>query len=1693
MASIESRIVSLKFDGSKFMSGAAQAQSALQKLKESLNMSGAAKSLESVGDKVSRFSFGGIADRIKEASSNFGILDVAAGVTLGNIASKAIATGLQLVKSFTVAPILDGLREYETQINSVQTILANTQHKGTTIDQVNAALDELNVYADKTIYNFAEMTRNIGLFTAAGVGLEDSVAAIKGISNLAALSGSSSAQATTAMTQLSQAIASGTIRLQDWNSVQNAGMGGERFQELLKTTARIHGEAVDSAIESNGSFRESLKEGWLTSEVLLESLSILTGDLTEQQLLSMGYSQEQATELLALAKAANDSATKVRTFTQLMDTLKESVGSGWAQTWELIFGDFDEASAFFTEVYEALDKVIQGSSNARNSVLKDWKDLGGRDDLVQTIRNLANAVWKPIEAIGKAWRSVFKGIDGSALKTLTGFIQILTSKMVMSEWVLIRWTKIWRALFSVLSIGWEVIKVGWEVFKALAQVIAAVFGFVGGDLASNLLAGVAVIADWISAIAEWVRGLKLAERVHKLLNPPVQAFVNLMRSAHGFIYNFVAGLFGLKFLQPVGGWFKSAAESAGKLFEKISNTAPMRALGALFSDNAARAGEMGAKMAEVVKGWKLDEKAKAAGEAVGAFFVKIADKVPWEKFEAYADSAKKKFVEFLDYDNSGNLGWNDALLVWEAFVSRFQKGWKEIQSSKVAEFIRDLGSDISAGFESIKSNINWDHISAGLASLGESAKKLGSRAWDIAAEGVRKFGDALSYLREKIKELFGGDKGGEGPATAVSAAGTAAAAAAESSAGRLGKISALFAKWADDIKRKARELGLTAENLEKIGNFFENLWNKFADSVESGSNKAWNVLKTIGAKLGSAIKEMFSKAYDYLYKTDAGDLLFDALALTTIGTFVWKMRGLISSLTGFLDKAGGMFDGISDAIGAFTGHLQAMQLKVKAQAILLIAGAILVLAAAMLVIAQIDSNRLQEVMFVMVGAMTGVAAIMKVMSSLPSGASGSVNLIALGASMVGVSIALLLIASAMKKMAELDTGELVRGSVALGVITGAMVGLMYALQKFSSITSSTSVVGKSIIKEKASILGMALSMVAIAGSMLLMAKAVEKLGQIENETLMKGLATMSVILLVIGLFEKLGGAQLKIGNALSLLIMATAMTQIASALQEVGSKDLGPSLKGLAIMAVAFGIIGGAMRLIGPDALAKAALMAVVMLTLKSIGGTIQELADIPWMDVAKGLGVMAATLLVLGVAMKFMTGNLAGAGALLLMAVAIGVMAGSILLLTQIPWQAAAVGLTIVAVALGVLIAAGYAAQPVIVIVVALAAAVALLGIGIGLLGLGVGALAVGLVLLAGLGAAGIAALVTGLNALISLIPYAAQKFAEGMVRIAEVIGENKETWREAMSAIIYALIMAIDDNIPHMEQTMKNLIDAGLRIINEKTPDIVQTGWNVLMALLEGIKNNIGQVADTATDIIIAFMDAMQRNYPRIIDKGAETLLKFIEGLTASINKYAPRLRQAGKDLAFAIADGMTGGLASKIGDVAAKARDLAKGALNSAKSWLGIASPSKEFKKIGRFVGDGMAIGMDDRVGLVSKSAQNLSKTTMEEAMKAFDNLKFDGDMDPTIRPVVDLTNVEQAAKTIDNKFSDMAIGLNGSSSLANSATSYHSVKAPPTNVEQQPKQTEIVFNQNNYSPEPLSQFDIYRRTQSMLARVGEQVRS
>ena len=486
---VDKRVVEMSFENQQFEKGVDTSTKSVDKLKASLNFEGVGKSFGAITDAANRVNLGSIAHGVETISSRFSALGIVAVTTLVNMTNAAIQAGMRIARALTIDPITTGLNEYETKLNSVQTILANTQKEGTNLEIVTKALNELNEYSDKTIYNFQQMTRNVGTFTAAGVDLQTSVASIKGISNLAAISGSNAEQASTAMYQLSQALSSGTVKLMDWNSVVNAGMGGQVFQDAIKETARVHGVAIDDMIKQDGSFRETLQRGWFTSEILTETLSKFTGDLNAEQLKTMGYTEEQIAAILKMGQTANDAATKVKTFTQLFDTLKEAAQSGWAQTWEIVIGDFEEAKAFLTELNNWFGAILGASADARNEVLKGWKDLGGRTALIKAFENVLNSIIGVINPIKDAFRSIFPPTSAQQLMNLTNGLVAFTEKLKLSGAGADKVKRIFKGIFAVFDI--VRMSVG-----ALINVVSRLTGSFGGPISS--------VTEFIARIADMV-------------------------------------------------------------------------------------------------------------------------------------------------------------------------------------------------------------------------------------------------------------------------------------------------------------------------------------------------------------------------------------------------------------------------------------------------------------------------------------------------------------------------------------------------------------------------------------------------------------------------------------------------------------------------------------------------------------------------------------------------------------------------------------------------------------------------------------------------------------------------------------------------------------------------------------------------------------------------------------------------------------------------------------------------------------------------------------------------------------------------------------------------------------------------------------------------------------------------------------
>lgn len=549
---------------------------------------------------------------VSTIAGKFSALGTLATGALLSIGSRAAQAGTQFLNSFSFGPIIDGFHEYETNLNSIQTILANTQASGATLKDVNSALNQLNHYSDQTIYNFSEMAKNIGTFTAAGVGLKDSTAAIKGIANLAALSGSNSEQASTAMYQLSQAISSGKVSLEDWNSVVNAGMGGTIFQRALAQTAEKMGTLSDGAVKLTGkmknvtiggkSFRESItakpgEESWLTSKVLTNTLAQFTGDLTNAQLKAEGFNKSEIKAIQAQAKTAKEAATQVKTLSQLFDTVKESIGSGWTQTWQTIFGDFTEAKGLFTGLSNSIGKIVNSSSTARNKMLSDWKNLGGRTALISSIGNVFKALVSVIKPIGAAFREIFPATTGKQLADMTENFRDFTAKLKIGADTADKLKRTFAGVFAVFGIAIDIIK---GVARTIFDLVGVATKGSGGFLNFT-----AKIGDFLVALRNGIKEGNGLTNFFKGLGTILAIPIQLVQKLAGFLGSLFKGTGGdaKGFEKNVAG-ISSKLDPLARLGEIVSTVwqktlTVMKNVGNFFS-------QLGAKISKVLSSVGID-------------------------------------------------------------------------------------------------------------------------------------------------------------------------------------------------------------------------------------------------------------------------------------------------------------------------------------------------------------------------------------------------------------------------------------------------------------------------------------------------------------------------------------------------------------------------------------------------------------------------------------------------------------------------------------------------------------------------------------------------------------------------------------------------------------------------------------------------------------------------------------------------------------------------------------------------------------------------------------------------------------------------------------------------------------------------------------------------------------------------------
>lgn len=1861
-STIDNRVVGMEFDNRRFESNVQTSLSTLDKLKNALSFGNASKGFDNINKAASSVNMSMLQTAAESIGRKFSAMEVMAVTALSNITNSAVNAGKRLISALTIDPIKTGFTEYETQINAVQTILANTQSKGTTLDDVNAALDELNKYADKTIYNFTQMTRNIGTFTAAGVNLDTSVAAIKGIANLAAVSGSTSQQASTAMYQLSQALSSGTVKLMDWNSVVNAGMGGQVFQDALKETARVHGIAIDTMIEEEGSFRETLSKGWLTSEVLLETLSKFTGDLTEAELKNMGYTEDQIKEIIKLGETANNAATKVKTFTQLIDTLKEAAQSGWTQTWEIIVGDFEESKSLLTSFSDRISEIINQTSDIRNNLLQSWKDLGGRQALLESVNNTWEAISKFVSVFKNAVAEIFPKITYDQLYKMTVALRDFTLKLAISNDTADKLKRTFKGVFGLI----DIVKSAFVSFvKSLKPLIKGVSG-----LGGTILSAGASFGDWVMKIRESIKVSGIFDKVFRKTISIISNALNKVQTSFARFISIVKEKVAIpgfqilikaltilkKRIEQLGGVsnilsnayfvvstfasnaFKSLKKLIGILNTKIAIPGIHLVISA-FSQLKKKIDELGGLSAifgKIQNG--VSSFAKSIKESLSKAFFVLKDRAITPSF-----TALETFIGFLS-DKFKELGGISGITTKAMF------GFKSVikQISPIIVKVKDIlggvwdvlytiglnvvkiGKSIFNAFKeifsgttivSIESIVKGLHDFAKIIALDEKSTdklkrvfkglfavvdivkmaiasfakalipllsesdKLGGGILDITA----KIGDLLVKLRDWIKENKVLDKVSSVIVQIVKTTCSAimilskvirecisfiknAAIATKSFITSIGEKIHLpgfenIHKMLEIIHQKMNGIGEAAGDMKSgVVVAFEIMGNAIANSkLYQLLQGIWKLVTTITTGIfriinkitGGLIDKLQNINYDQLLDT-IGTISFSALALSIV-SFIKQIKEPLSGLGSIVEGVTGILDSVRDVFKAY-------QNEINSKALMNIAIAITLLTASIFVLSTIDTVKLEASLNAISMLFIELIAAMAIFTKMTGKITGISKAVT---GVLGISLSILILASALKKIASLSPDELLTGIIGVAtlativvssakilgkdsdsVIKGAtqMIFFALALKILASVCKTLSsfswnelekgligigalmaetVLFLKKIKVDEKLFSTAAGMVVMALAIKILASSCKTFANLNWDEIAKGLSSVAVLLLEIVAFTHLvGNSENLISTGIAMIAVAASMKIFASAISDFGSLAWNEIAKGLVAMAGALAIVTVAINLLPEDTIVKGIGLIAVSAALLIMTSALTKLGSMSWDGVAKGLVSLGGSLGLLAAGLHLMNGTLSGSAALLVASIALAVLAPVLSILGSMSWTAIAKGLVAIAGSLAIIGAAGLLLSPILPSILALAGAIALIGVGIlaagvGMLvaGAGLSALAVGLTALATAGSIGataiVAALTVILTGVINLIPLLLTKIGEGIVAICGVLAGSASAIGEVVLAIILMLVDVVNGCIPQLVDCVIALLTTTLEKIAEYTPRIVQAVFDILIACLKGISDNISMVVEAAISIVVNLLNGIASKIPDVIQAGFNILLSFITGITDAIKTNTPLLVNAMKDLILALIDaiitvltggidlfkeignrimnnGLIKGIAEKVSSLISTCSNFMKeaweavkkklsewynigknmvlglingikdtvkgigealwkgigGAVDKVKGLLGIHSPSTVFEDMGincdkGFIGgiNKFASKVSDSTLMVGKNAVNSMKTAIS---KISDVISDNVDADPVIRPVMDLSEIQNGTNRLYNLMNGVdGSVVSGSVRFANqAATSMHS---------------------------------------------------
>lgn len=1677
--SIEDKVVSLKFDNVQFSKGVGESQKSLEQLNKALQMKNGTKGLDDIESRASRFNLSALADAPQAVAEKFSFLATTAAVALGNIAAKAISTGATLLNSFTMQPIMDGFGEYETKMGSIQTILANTASKGTTLDQVTSALDTLNTYADKTIYNFAEMTHNIGLFTNAGLGVEESASMIKGFSNAAAASGTTSSAAANAAYQLSQALSSGTVKLMDWRSLTNAGMGNKNMQEGLVQIADAMGTLSangTSAAKVQENFNESLSKGWLTADVMSKYLQIMAGDIDAAAMAEMGLTDAQIEQFAVQQKNAEEAATKVRTFTQLVGTIQETIGSGWSKTFEILLGNFDEASELFTNINNVISPMIDGMSDARNALLQGWADLGGRKDIIDGLASAFNSVSSIIGTIGNAFKEIFPPIAAENLKTISEGFKNFMKALEPSEESLRRLGIVAKTVFAFLKVFVDTVSAGFRVMsagvsRALQTVRKALDILPVGSVIDSLDGVGEKLASW-TGIADLAA--KSIEQINKFFDFLDQQLEHLkptiteaVKEFMAFFKVWTAGLSGADGGEGFASkWQESIAKVKNALAsakEAITNFFKAHFNQEAFNGIWDRMKETVTNFVDWLKSLSIGDVLKK-GLAAGGI-------------GALAVGFNKGLGAFMDIARSFTRVGNGLAGLLDSVRDAIKAYETEIKSKALLNVAKSIA--ILAGSIFLLSLIPLKDVAVSTVAVGVALAALvgGLVAMDKYAKDPKKLAmlsTTLVALSISVLILSVAAKNlSKVPIENVVASTTAVTALLIALAG----MTRVLASGSGSLAKKVLGLLAMAVAVYILAKAVALIADIPIDKMATAGGVVAGLTLVMGL-MGFIMGKSKAKAGPLLAMVGVAAAVYIlGKAVAQLGSLSQKQleQGIIAAMVIMFAM------GVFMTIASF-GSVSAKDLLM----FVVLAGSVALLGFVISKLANLDENKLAAGTATVLLIMLGMGALMK-LSQAEDGIKSAFK----AGSFIAIAKAVNAIANSIIALGAMDQSAIIQGGIAVTLIMVAM-GLMLAL-----VTKFTDA------KDLATSAG---AFLALAGSLYTTALAIAQIATLPLEGVVTAVLALLIAMGALVVIANL--AEGSMAGAGAMLLLSIAVIALAVGLGMLAAIGITGLAIGLIVLALGLGVLIIAGYLAEGAALGLAILAAAILAI-----GLACLLAGVGVMALGVGMGMLVAALISAGAVAWSSIGKMTVA--LLAFAVA-GLLAapaalalGAGLLMMGAGLLMGGIGMKIMTMAIKPFIAAiNQADQIGVVAVTKLAGAITaiggaatiaapgmmMFGVGIAMAGIGLLAFAIG-----GLAAAAVAPLlgkgfssgIDQLNAALTRMQPVVTSFATS----AATLMTSATTLGSTVSSAFMGISLAIASCIPMIlmstvmfqslgSETVTNIV-AGLQAA---TPQITVAMTTFVMTMFMTFVSRMA----LGQPLVYAGMMALANHISLAITRISSMVrmsinmlvMDMMSALSSGLSNLSNSVYSSAMQTGYWMAEGLRIGFTNQRAALVEMARSTAAAMLAAANAELKVNSPSKKFKETGHWAAKGLEIGWTDTavnaVDAVTRTAEEFDEA-FRGIIESIDMDEISDDINPVITPVLDLSEAKAGADDLRSMFGNES--FRGVQNAASGISAQSSSEGG-----QNGSQKTVIFNQYNTSPRALSEVEIYRQTKSSISRIA-----